>query len=81
MKFFEASENYHTLDYKFYKTRIINLTEEYNHIHLSVASSFFRKSFIKDKLFKEGLLTGEDVRFINNLLDYLSKKFQKIFFF
>jgi len=68
MKFFEAAENYHTLDYKFYKTRIVNLTIEYSCIHLSVASSFFRKSFMKDKLFEEGLLTGEDVRFINKYL-------------
>lgn len=41
MKFFEALESYHPLDYKFYKTRIVNLTEEYNCIHLSSSSSFF----------------------------------------
>ena len=68
MKFFEGAENYHTFDYKFYKTRVINLTVEYNCIHSSVASSFFKKSFIKDKHFEEGLLTGEDVRFINKYL-------------
>ena len=28
LKFFEAKENYHPLDYKFYKTRVANLTEE-----------------------------------------------------
>ena len=33
MKFSEASENYHPLDYKFDKTGVVNLTEEYNCIH------------------------------------------------
>ena len=47
--FFEARVNYHPLDYKFYKTRIVNLSEEYNSILLSSSSSFFRYSSIKDK--------------------------------
>ena len=66
--FFEAKENYHPLDYKFYKTRIVNLKEEYNCIHLSSSSSFFRYSLIKNETFKEGVFNGEDTRFINNLL-------------
>jgi len=70
LKFFESDVNYHPLDYKFYKTRIVNLTEEYNCIHLSAASCFFKQSFIKNKKFVEGLLSGEDTRFINNYLLY-----------
>ena len=66
--FFEARVNYHPLDYKFYKTRIVNLSEEYDSILLSSSSSFFRYSSIKDKYFKEGIFNGEDTRFINNLL-------------
>ena len=62
---FEGIEGYHPLDYKFYKTRIVNLNEEYNSIQLSSSSSFFRYSFIKDKTFKEGVFNGEDTRFIN----------------
>ena len=68
LQFFEASENYHPLDYKFYRSRVANLTEEYNCIHLMSSSSFFRYSLIKDKKFKEGVFTGEDTRFINKLL-------------
>ena len=30
IKFFEAKNNYDSLDYKFYKTRIVNLTKDYN---------------------------------------------------
>ena len=66
--FFEAKHSRHPLDYKFYKTRVVNLLDEYNCIQLSSSSSFFRHSFIKNKTFQEGILTGEDTRFINNLL-------------
>ena len=65
MKFFEASENYHPLDYKFYKTRVVNLTEEYNCIHQSASSTFFRSSLIKGKYFEEGVFSGEDTRYVN----------------
>ena len=68
MIFFEASNSYHPLDYKFYKTRVVNLTIEYNCIQLSTSSGFFRYSLIKNKYFKEGISNGEDTRFINNIL-------------
>ena len=67
LKFFQNDEK-NPLDYKFYKTRIVNLTEEYNFILLSISNIFFRKSFIKSKLFEENVLSGEDERFINNFL-------------
>ena len=68
MIFFELTESYHPLDYKFYKTRIVNLTEEYNCIQLSTSSSFFRSSSIKNKKFEEGIFVGEDTRFLNTQL-------------
>ena len=67
-KFFEARNEYHPLDYKFYKTRIVNLTEEYNCIQSSSSTSFFRSSYIAGKKFPEGILCGEDTRFVNELL-------------
>ena len=42
--FFEAKEGPHPLDYKFYQSRLVNLTKEYNCIQLSVSSSFFKRS-------------------------------------
>ena len=66
--FFEAIKSYHPLDYKFYKTRKVNLNLEYNSIQLSSSSSFFRHSIIKDKLFEEGIFNGEDTLFINKIL-------------
>ena len=68
LKVFELSKNYHLLDYKFYKTRVINLTQEYNCIHQSASSTFFRYSSIKGKHFPEGIFYGEDSRFLVNFL-------------
>ena len=68
IKFFEAEENYHPLDYKFFKTRVVNLSQDYNCIQLSASSSFFKKSLIEGKYFDEKVYYCEDSRFINNLL-------------
>ena len=73
MKFFEASNDYHPLDYKFYESRIIDLNKEYSCIHLSVASSFFRRTAINDSKFVQGVISGEDTLFVNKLL--LNKPF------
>ena len=68
LKFFEALNVYHPLDYKFFTTRIVNLTEEYNCIQSSSSTSFFKRDYIKGKKFEEGILSGEDTRFVNELL-------------
>ena len=73
MKFFEERNDYHPLDYKFYKSRIIDLNDEYNCIHLSAASSFFRRNAIYGEKFVDGLISGEDTLFVNKLL--LNKPF------
>ena len=70
MKYFELLNKYHFLDYKFYKTRIVNLTEEYDCIQLSASSSFFRASAIKGKNFGEGIFSGEDILYIVNTILY-----------
>ena len=66
--FFEIKKGPHRLDYKFYQSKSVNLIKEYNCIQLSSSSCFFRFSSIKDQKFKEGVFTGEDTRFINNIL-------------
>ena len=68
LKFFEASNKYHPLDYKFYKSRIVDLSKEYNCIQQSVSSAFFRKSILCGKVFDEDAFSGEDTIFVNNLL-------------
>ena len=73
MKYFEARTDYHPLDYRFKKSRIINLNKEYNCIHLSVASSFIRRKAIGDNKFVIGLTSGEDTLFVNKL--FINKPF------
>ena len=68
LKFFEANENFHPYDYKYYRSRVINITNEYNCIHTSASSSVFKKSFIKNNYFEEGVFSGEDTRFVLNIL-------------
>ena len=45
-----------------------NLTEEYNCIHSSSSTSFFRSSIISGKKFEENIISGEDTRFVNLIL-------------
>ena len=72
IKFFEALNKYHLLDYKFKKSRIVSLDKEYNCIQLHVSSSFFRAKSIRTHKFDERLFYAEDVKFISNIL--ISKK-------
>ena len=74
IKFFEQNDNFHPLDYKFYKTRIVNLNQEYNSIQLSASSCFFRKTLIQEKYFKEDVYYCEDSRFVNSFLIILFNK-------
>ena len=73
MKFFETRNDYHPLDYKFYVSRIIDLNNEYDCIHLSVASAFIRRRAIGENKFVKGLISGEDTLFVNKL--FIKKPF------
>ena len=68
LKFFEANDHYHPLDYKFTNSRVINLNKEYNCIQLSAASTFIRRKALGKKKFVKGLAPGEDALFLNKLL-------------
>ena len=68
MKYFESKNNFHFLDYKFRTTRIVNLNKDYDCIQLSTSSSFFRFSSIREIKFEHGIFSGEDTKFISNLL-------------
>ena len=67
IKYFESSNKYHILDYKFNKTRAINLYKDYNCIQLHASSSFFKTNSIKNLKFDEKLSYGEDVKFISTI--------------
>jgi len=68
IKFFEASNKFHYLDYKFNRDKVINILKEYNHLQLAVTSALFKASAIKDVRYDEKLKYAEDSKFIFNVL-------------
>lgn len=68
IKCFELNEEYHFLDYKFEKTKVINIEEEPDMLIFSVASSLFKSEMIKGRMFNENLKIAEDSIFVNTLL-------------
>lgn len=67
LKYFEASEDYHYLDYKFEKTRIIDIEKEPEMLIFHVASSLFKSEIIKNMKFDTNLKIAEDCLFINTI--------------
>ena len=68
-KFFEATNGYTPLNYKFEKgTRIVDITKEFDSIQLSISSAFVRKEYIKDLKFDTKIKYSEDAKFIYELL-------------
>ena len=71
IKFFEAIEGYHTLDYKFNKgARIANLREKIETFLMqsTTATTFIKSSAVGDIRFDSRLTNGEDSLFINSIL-------------
>ena len=68
VKFFEARNDYHPLDYKFQKTRVIDLTTEYQCVQLSVATAFIKADIICRRQFDINQVGVEDAILINTIL-------------
>lgn len=68
IKFFGVKKGDHTLNYKFKKTRIINIHDHPSYIQLSGPSSFFRFSELRSYSFNENLRVSEDPLLINQML-------------
>ena len=66
--FFGAKEGEHILNYKYEKTRVVDLDKNPTFIQLSASSSFFKRDKIKNLKFDPKLITSEDVVFLNQLL-------------
>ena len=67
-EFFGAKSGYHYLDYKFEKTRVIDLRKEFDCIQLDVTGAFIKAKAIGERRFSEKLKYGEDAQFITSLL-------------
>ncbi|PFP24262.1 poly(glucosyl N-acetylgalactosamine 1-phosphate) glucosyltransferase [Bacillus sp. AFS073361] len=72
MKFFGAKEDYHILDYKFKKDKIIDIFENYNYIQLSCPSSFIKSDALVGLEFDTRVKFSEDSKFMCQIL--LEKK-------
>lgn len=73
IKFFEATEHEHALDYKFKKTMIVNIFEKYTFIQLSSASAFFKSEIFEKEKFNSDLRYAEDAELITRILFYKGK--------
>jgi len=68
MKFFGAKEDYHILDWKFKKNRIVDIFENYNFIQLSCPSTFIRSEAVKGLEFDTRIKFSEDSKFMCQVL-------------
>lgn len=58
----------HPLQYKFYKTRIVDINKEYNAIQLSSSSAFIKVEAIKGRKFDETLKYAEDAKLLTQII-------------
>lgn len=72
MKYFEAKTGYHVLDYKFEKTKVVDITEDYTFVHMHAASSFFKRKALEGKSFDVTMKYAEDAKLANEVI--LEKK-------
>lgn len=68
LKYFEASEEYHYLDYKFEKTRIIDIEEEPEMLIFHGNTTLFKSEVIKNLKFDIRLEIAEDSTLLNSVL-------------
>ena len=68
LKYFEASKNYHHLDYKFDGDRIINVDKEPQNILLHMSPSIIRSSALKDKEYDARLAISEDTKLLYQII-------------
>ena len=68
MKFFEGREDYHVLDYKFGKNRIVDIFGDYDFIQLHINSSFLKSEMLEKFKFDTKLKYAEDAKFVNLII-------------
>ncbi len=68
LKYFEASEDYHYLDYKFEKTKIIDIEEEPEMLIFHGNATLFKSGIMKKMEFDTRLKVAEDSTLLNTIL-------------
>lgn len=67
-QFFEARQGWHHLDYRFEKTKIADLTREFDFVQLDVTGAMIKTEAIGEHRFSEKLKYGEDAAFVSTIL-------------
>lgn len=68
IKFFDKIIDSHPSNYKFHKTRIIDLNKEPDNPIFHLPTCVFKRSSLKGKVFDKKLKISEDVKFLNEVL-------------
>lgn len=68
VEYFEAKRGGHILNYKYRKTRLINLLKEYNQPQLFINSAFIKSEYRYTMKFNEEMKYAEDAELINKIL-------------
>lgn len=68
LKYFEASEKYHWLDYKFTSDRIIDIKKEPESILLHMSTALIRAQVIKKLKFDPNLKVSEDTKLLYEII-------------
>lgn len=68
MKFFDAKNGFHPLDYVYEKTRVIDIFENPSEIHLHITSSVIRKQTALKFSFDEKMKYAEDAKYVNEII-------------
>lgn len=68
MKYFGARRGKHPLDYKYKRTKIVELRDEYNFIQLSISGTLVKKSCFDNRKFDLKLKYAEDAQLVVDIL-------------
>lgn len=66
--YFEGRTGEHILNFKFDRTRVIDLKKEYKYVQLSNSSAFIKREAIGDLRYNVNLKYGEDAEFLNTII-------------
>lgn len=66
--FFGSRGGEHLLNYRFKKTRIVDLRQDYNCIQLAINCTLIKKECFQDRYFDTGLSYAEDARLVTEIL-------------
>lgn len=68
IKQFDATNGWHTLDYKFFTSRVVDIRRDCDHIQLHLGSTFVRESAVRNYSLEVDLHHAEDAQYLNKIV-------------